>query len=49
VEKITRDAVSIDLGKAKGSFPAVAGSLESPEGLVHMLVGMDHMKDTPRE
>jgi hypothetical protein len=30
VEKITGDAMSIDLGKAKSLFPAAAGSLESP-------------------
>jgi hypothetical protein len=49
VEKITGDAMSIDLGKAKSLFPAAAGSLKSPEGPVHMLVGMDHMKDAPKE
>ncbi len=49
VEKITRDAMSIDLGKAKSLFPAAAGCLESPDGSVHMLVGMDHMKDAPKE
>jgi hypothetical protein len=49
IEKITGDAVSINLEKAKSLFPAVAGSLESPEGPVHMLVGMDHMRDAPKE
>ncbi len=49
VKKITRDAVSIDLDKARSLFPAVAGRLESPDGPVPMLVGMDHMKDAPRE
>jgi hypothetical protein len=49
VEKITGDAVGIDLNMARKIFPAAADSLESPDGLVHMLVGMDHMKDTPRE
>jgi hypothetical protein len=47
VEKITEDAVGID--KTRKLFPAVADSLESPDGPVHMLVGMDHMKDAPRE
>jgi hypothetical protein len=49
VGKITGDAVGIDLDKAKRLFPAVANSLESPDGPVHMLVGMDHIKDAPRE
>jgi hypothetical protein len=49
VEKITGDAVGIDLDKAKGLFPAAACSLESPEGPIHMLIGMDHMKNAPRE
>jgi hypothetical protein len=49
VEKITGDAVGIDLDKAKRLFPAVASNLESPDSPIHMLVGMDHMKNTPRE
>ncbi len=49
VEKITGYAVCINVEKAKSLFPAVAGSLESPEGPVHMLVGMDHMRDAPKE
>ncbi len=49
VEKITRDALGIDLDKAKRLFPAVANDLESPDGPVHMLVGMDHMKNAPRK
>jgi hypothetical protein len=49
VEKSTGDAMSIALGKVKSLFPAVAGSLESPEGPIHMLVGMDQMKDAPKE
>jgi hypothetical protein len=35
--------------KSQQLFPAVAGSLESPDGPIHMLVGMDQMKDAPRE
>ncbi len=49
VEKITGDAMRINLDKARKLFPAVADSLESPDGPVHMLVSMDHMKDAPRE
>jgi hypothetical protein len=49
MDKITGDSVGIDLGKAKGLFPAVTCSLESPEGSIHMLIGMDHMKNAPRE
>jgi hypothetical protein len=47
VEKITGDAMSIDLDKARSLFPAVAGRLESPDGPVHVLVSMDHMEDAP--
>ncbi len=49
MEKITGDAGGIDLGKAKELFPMVACSLESPEGLIHMLIGMDHMKNASKE
>jgi hypothetical protein len=49
VEKITGDAVRMDLGKAKALFPAVACKLKSPDGPIHMLIGMDHMKNAPRE
>ncbi len=49
VERITGDLVEIDLSKAKEIFPAVACSLESPDGLIHMLIGMDHMRDIPKE
>jgi hypothetical protein len=48
-EKITVDAVSINLEKAKRLFPSVAGSLKSPEGPVHMLVCLNHMRDAPKE
>ncbi len=41
--------MSINLEKAKNLFPAVAGSMESPEGSIHMLGGMDHMKDATKE
>jgi hypothetical protein len=49
VEKITGDAVSMSAKKAKGMFPTASRSLESPEGPIHMLIGVDHMKDDPRE
>jgi hypothetical protein len=49
VEKITGDAVKMDLGKAKALFPAVACKLESPDGPIHMLVGMDRMRNAPGE
>jgi hypothetical protein len=49
VEKITGDAVRMNLDKAKALFPSAACKLESPEGPIHMLIGMDHMKDAPRE
>jgi hypothetical protein len=49
VERITGDAVGINLEKAKFLFPAATGRMESPEGSIHMLVSMDHMKDAPKE
>jgi hypothetical protein len=49
VERITGDAVRMNLDKAKALFPSAACKLESPEGPIHMLIGMDHMKDAPRE
>ncbi len=49
VEKITGDTVGINLEKAKILFPAVTEGMESPEGSIHMLVGMDHLKDAPKE
>jgi hypothetical protein len=49
VEKIIGEAVSINLEKARSLFPAIAGSLESPVGPFHMLVGMDHMRDAPKK
>jgi hypothetical protein len=49
VEKITGDAVWMDLGKAKTLFSSFACKLESPDGPIHMLIGMDHMKNAPRE
>jgi hypothetical protein len=49
VEKVTGDAVSMSMEKSKGIFPAAAGSFESPEGPIHMLIGIDNMKDAPKE
>jgi hypothetical protein len=49
VEKITGDAVKMDLEKAKTLFLSIACKLESPSGPIHMLIGMDHMKNAPRE
>jgi hypothetical protein len=49
VEEITGDAIRMNLNKARALFPSAACKLESPEGPIHMLIGMDHMKDAPRE
>jgi hypothetical protein len=49
VEKITGDAVSMNLDKARALFPSAACKLESLEGPVHILIRMDHMKDAPQE
>jgi hypothetical protein len=35
--------------KAKSTFPAVFRDLESLDGPIHLLIGMDHMKDAIRE
>jgi hypothetical protein len=47
--RITGDAVRMNLDKAKALFPSAASKQESPNGPIHMLIGMDHMKDAPRE
>jgi hypothetical protein len=49
VDRITGNAVSLNLGKAKALFPSVAESLESPTGSIQLLVGMDHMEEAPKE
>jgi hypothetical protein len=41
--------VGINLEKAKTLFPAAAGGMDSPEGSIHMLVGMEHMKGALKE
>jgi hypothetical protein len=49
VDKITGNAISMILDKAKALFPFAAGELESPAGPVQLLIGMDHMEEAPRE
>ncbi len=49
VDRITGNATSLNLGKAKVLFPAVASTLESPAGPIQLLIGMDHMEEAPRE
>ncbi len=49
VEKIIGDALSMSMEKARSNFPVAAGRLESPEGPIHMLIGMDPVKDAPQE
>ncbi len=49
VDKITGDAVDMNMDKAENTFPIAAQTLESPGGPIHLLVGMNHMKDAPRE
>jgi hypothetical protein len=41
--------MSLDLLKAKNRFSAVAQDLESPEGPIPLLIGMDNMDDAPKE
>ncbi len=49
VDKITGNAVGLDLGKAKALFPSVADNLEPPTGPIQLLVGLDHMEEAPKE
>ncbi len=49
VNKITGDAIIMDLSKAKTTFPTVFQDMESPGGLIRLLIGMDHFEDAPRE
>jgi hypothetical protein len=49
VDKITGDAASTDLSKAKSNFLAEYRDLESPGRSICLLIGMDHMEDAPRE
>ncbi len=49
VDKITGNATSLNLSKAKGLFPSVASTLKSPVGPIQLLIGMDHMEEAPRE
>jgi hypothetical protein len=49
VDKITGNATSLNLSKAKALFPSVASTLESPAGPIQLLIGMDHMEEAPRE
>ncbi len=48
VDRITGNAVGLDLGKAKALFPSAADNLESPTGPIQLLVGMDHMEEAPQ-
>ncbi len=49
VDRITGNATSLNLSKAKALFPSVASTLESPAGPIQLLIGMDHMEEAPRE
>ncbi len=49
VDRITGNAVGLNLGKAKTLFPSAASSLESPTGPIKLLIGMDHMEEAPKE
>jgi hypothetical protein len=49
VDRITGNAASLNLSKAKALFPSVASTLESPAGPIQLLIGMDHMEEAPRE
>jgi hypothetical protein len=49
VDRITGVVVGMDLSKAMKTFPAVARNLESPVGLIHLFIGMDHVDNAPKE
>jgi hypothetical protein len=42
-------SASTFISRAKKAFLAVAGDLDSSEGSIDLLIGMDHMDDAPRE
>ncbi len=48
VDRITGNAVSLNLSKAKTFFSSVADNLESPAGPIQLLVEMDHMEEAQR-
>jgi hypothetical protein len=47
VDKITGNATSLNLSKAKALFPSASSELESPAGPIQLLIGMDHMEEAP--
>ncbi len=49
VDKITGNATSLNLSKAKALFPSEASTLKSLAGPIQLLIGMDHMEETPKE
>jgi hypothetical protein len=49
VDKITGNAISMNLDKARALFPFAARELESPAGPVQMLIRMDQMENAPWE
>jgi hypothetical protein len=57
VDKITGNATSLNICKAKALFLSAASKLESPAGPIQLLpagpiqllVGLDHMEEAPRE
>jgi hypothetical protein len=49
VDRITGDAVSLYLFRTKKTFPTVAGDIESQDGPIDLLFGMDHINDDPKE
>ncbi len=49
MDRITGNAIGLNLSKAKSLFPSVASNLESPAGPIQLLIGMDHMEEAPRE
>jgi hypothetical protein len=44
VDRITGNAASLNLSKAKTLFPSVESTLESPASPIQLLIGMDHME-----
>ena len=48
VNRITGNAVSLNLSKAEALFPGAAGNLESPAGPIQLLVGMEE-EEAPKE
>jgi hypothetical protein len=49
VDRITGDAVSLYLFRTKKTFSTVVGDIESQDGPIDLLFGINHINDDPKE